>query len=460
MSVTMKRNCWTGLLALAAVVSAAPVDAIELNLNRTVELALAQNPGLQSAADRREEVASQIRQARADAFPQLTLVSSWDRARNPSLLNSKDFEEFLKQFPDGTFRPAEQTLYTAQVQVSQPLFTWGKIGAAIELAELATRAVGAQIDGAMLDTALSAVRAYLDLRSSRAALRVIELQEEAREAALEVVRARFAAGDATRLELLRAEAALAEVAPAVARTRGAVAVAESALRAVLGLEPGVPISVPDTPEQPPRTLPPSEVLVGAALMNRPELSDLHYQEEARERQRRVIQADGRPNADLTGAYGRQARLADDLTDSLFADWRVGVNLRWELFDGGRRRAQVAQVGSQIRQLRWQQREMRSTVAFQVEQAWHAAVAAAASWQAAEVAARATREASRIARENYEQGVALQADLLDTQQREIEAEVLAVTSFYEALSRHAELNRAVGLLPNEPWPDTVSEGEQP
>jgi len=432
---------------------------IELDLSRTVELALAQNPGLQSAADRREEVASQIRQARADAFPQVNLVSSWDRARNPSLLNSKDFEEFLKQFPGGAFRPAEQTLYTTQVQVSQPLFTWGKIGAAIELAELATKAVSAQIDGATLDTALTAVRAYFDLRSSRAALQVIEFQEEARRVALEVVQARFAVGDATRLELLRAEAALAEVAPAVARTRGAVAVAESALRAVLGLEPGEPISVPERAEKPPKDLPPSELLVATALMRRPELSDLHFQEEARLRQQKVIQADGRPNADLTGAYGRQARLADNLTDSLFADWRVGVVLRWELFDGGRRRAQVAQVGSQIRQLRWQQREARSAVAFQVEQTWHATFAATSSWQAAEVAARATREASRIARENYEQGVALQADLLDTQQREIEAEVLAVTSFYEALVRQAELNRAVGLLPTEPWPDAAPEGEQ-
>lgn len=443
-----------GLLALACQQDA---RGVELDLDRTVALAIAQNPGLQSAADRREEVASQIRQARADAFPQLTLVASWDRSRNPSLLNSKDFEEILGQFPGGVFRPSEQTLHTTQVQISQALFTWGKIGAAVELAELATKAVSAQIDTAVLDTTLAAVRAYFDLRSSRAALAVIELQEEARRAALAVVQARFNAGDATRLELLRSEAALAEVAPAVARTRGSVAVAESGLRAVLGLEPGVPIVTVEAPESLPRSLPSPETLVAAALSSRPELTDLRFQEEARHRQRRVIQADGRPSAELTGSWGRQARVLENLDDPLFADWRVGIGVRWEVSDGGRRRAQVAQVNSQLRQLQWQQREMRSAVAFQVEQAWHAAHAATASWRAAEFAARAAREASRIARENYEQGVALQADLLDAQQREIEASVLAVTSFYEALTRQAELNRAMGLLPTDRWPAEDPEG---
>lgn len=457
----MSKARWIGLLLLGSMAASGGVaDGVELDLARTVELALAQNPGLQSAADRREEVATQIRQARADAYPQFTLISSWDRSRNPSLLNSKDFEEFLKQFPDGAFRPSEQTLHTTQLQFSQALFTWGKIDAAVELAELATKAVSAQIDAAILDTALAAARAYFTLRSSHAALGVIELQEEARRAALAVVQARFEAGDATRLELLRAEAALAEVAPAVARTRGAVAVAESALRAVLGFETGEPILVPATPELFPRVLPPSEFLVESALARRPELADLHFQEGARDRQRRVIRADGRPAADLNGSYGRQARLVEDLGDPLFADWRLGVILRWEVFDGGRRRAQIAQVGSQIRQLQWQRRELRSTVAFQVEQAWHAAFAAASSWQAAEVAARASREASRIARENYEQGVALQADLLDAQQRETEAEVLAVTSFFEALIRRAELNRAVGLLPTADLTKAVSAGDEP
>ncbi|MGB5892342.1 MAG: TolC family protein, partial [Thermoanaerobaculia bacterium] len=80
-----------------------------LELDQVVALALERNPGLQAVEERRDEVQAGVQEAWADAYPQLAFRSSWGRSRNPSLLNSPDFEEIIEQFPD--FSPAVQDLY-------------------------------------------------------------------------------------------------------------------------------------------------------------------------------------------------------------------------------------------------------------------------------------------------------------------------------------------------------------
>jgi hypothetical protein len=74
----------------------------------------------------------------------------------------------------------------------------------------------AQIAAARLDVGLAAAEAYYDLLAAREALTVGVFQERVRGESLTVVQARYDLGDATRLELLRAEASLAEVTPTIA----------------------------------------------------------------------------------------------------------------------------------------------------------------------------------------------------------------------------------------------------
>ncbi|HEX2252164.1 MAG TPA: TolC family protein, partial [Thermoanaerobaculia bacterium] len=221
-------------------VSGAPVV---IDLERAVGLALAQNPALAAVEERRTEVAAQVREVEADAWPQLAGTSSYAVSRNPSLLNSPDFEDIISQFPEGDFRPGEQSLYSAGVEFSQPIYTFGKIGAAIELARVAVEATDAQIAAARLDVALDAAETYYDVLASREALAVGRVQTEVRRQALQVVEAQYEIGEATRLELLRAQAALAEVEPTVVQLAGDVEVAESRLRRALGLPAGAPIVV-------------------------------------------------------------------------------------------------------------------------------------------------------------------------------------------------------------------------
>ena len=483
------------LAGLAAVLAAAialaapalaqappPPGPLAIDLAAAVDLALARNPALAAAEERRREVEGGVTEVRADAFPQLTALASYGAARNPSFLNSPDFEDILEQFPGGDFEPSESRLYSTGVEFTQPVYTFGKLGAAIDLAEVVVDVTEAQIEATRLDVALAAAVAYYELLDARESLTVGQFQERVRRESLAVVAARYDLGEATRLELLRAEASLAEVTPVIAELAGDVASAESRLRRVLGLGPEVELAVEGTapPVLPPPAAevdytraetagvlaglpalaappepPPLERLAAVALERRPELADVDLQRRVLALRQRVTAAEGKPQVELEGFFGRQARLFENVADPLYDDYRLSLGVSWSFFDGGRRRGQIAQLESQRRQLELQREDLAAEIRLEVEQARIDYETAVARFRAAAVAAAAAREAARVARESYEEGVALQTDWLDAQRQEIETGILVVEAYYDARQEAARLARALGTLPSEQLPGMVT-----
>jgi HAE1 family hydrophobic/amphiphilic exporter-1 len=436
-------------LVAASLAGAHAAAAAELDLAATVDRALRRNPGLLAVEELRSEVAGGIREARADAFPQITIVSSWSQSRSPAILNSPDFEEIIQQFPGGAFDPATQELYRTVVEIGQPVWTFGKVGAAIDLARIVGEAADAQIETARLDTASDSAAAYFQVLSSREGLATIEAETEYRQRDLDRIEDLLEIGEATELERLRARSARAEVEPEIARRHGLVEVAETRLRQILDLAPDEPLELAGAENElaEPPTL---DRLIIVALESRPELRDLDQQLAIYDKRKRITRADGLPQVDLNGSWGREVLDPDRFSNGLYDAWAVSLEMRWELFDGGRRKGQIAQLESQRQQLALRRAELQSLIRLENRQALSDYATARARAAAAEIAASTAGEAVRVARESYEQGVATQTDLLDAQSRAISAEVLAVEAFYDALVQAALLTRAAGLLPTASW----------
>ncbi len=342
----------------------------------------------------------------------------------------------------------------AEIQVSQPIFRFGKIAAAIDLAELVAEAADAQIATARLDTGLAAAEAYFSVLAAREGLATIESERGFRQRDLARIVDLLEIGEATELERLRAVAALAVVEPEVERRKGQVAIAETRLRQVLGLEPGEPLALADDRGNLAEPLP-DAALLELAFAQRPELDDLAHQAQAYERQKQVFKAEGLPQVDATGRWGREVRLIENLDDPLYSSWSFGVGLRWEFFDGGRRKGQIAQAESQRQQRLLERADLEARIRLEIDQALTDYRTARARSASALVAANAAREAERVSRESYEQGVANQTDLLDTQRQAVVAEVTAVESFYDARIQASRLARAVGQLPTTIWAQQVN-----
>lgn len=436
-----------GLLAVCVP----PAAGVVLDLEGAVAAALEGNPGLAAERELRSQVAGGIREARADAFPQLTATTSWGQSKNPSLLNSPDFEEILDQFPGGSFEPRTQELSRAGFEISQPIYSFGKVGAAVRLAETVAEAAEARIDTAVLETALAAAEAYFGVLAAQEALVTLESERSFRSGDLERVDSLLEIGEATVLEQLRARAALAEIEPEVALRQGDLALAERTLRRVAALDPDEPIEVaPARAELP--DLPSPEVLEKVTLEGRPEIRDLALQERVFDERIAVVRSGGRPQVDFSGAWGREVRDPSDFGDPLFSAWSFSVGATWELFDGGRRRGQIEQLESERRQVVLRRQDLEEQVLSELDRARVAVDTTRARARAAEASAAAAREAVNVARASFEIGVATQTELLDAQSRAANAEVLAVSAFYDAHVAVARLARAAGLLPTTDWVD--------
>ena len=65
-----------------------PKNVLTFTLIEAVELALAVNPQVLSVREKTEEFSQLVREARAEALPELTAFLSWRKTRDPGLRNS------------------------------------------------------------------------------------------------------------------------------------------------------------------------------------------------------------------------------------------------------------------------------------------------------------------------------------------------------------------------------------
>jgi outer membrane protein TolC len=127
---------------------------------------------------------------------------------------------------------------------------------------------------------------------------------------------------------------------------------------------------------------------------------------------------------LYGSAGwRYANPGLDLAGDEFMQYGIlGVQLKWNLFDGARNGAQRAQLEAQARQLAEQKRKAQGD--------WRKSMATSrlqfARWEAQYAAAQASREAARAAaadvKRQLDAGVATDADWLEARNGEARAEL--------------------------------------
>lgn len=433
------------VLALVVPTAPPPADAPTtlrepITLATAVEAALAGNPSLLAAIEQRQELTGGVAEAWSDAYPQLDLVGGWNRTRNPSLLNSPDFEELLAQFPG--FEPSSQDLWNLAVELRQVIWAGGKVKATVELAKLASEIVESRIATARLDVAAQAARSWAQVVSAQKEIEALEAERASRDSALAIVEARLEIGEATELERLRAVAARRQLDPQMAAVEGRRDAGLADLKVVLGLGAAAVVAVAPVVDEPP-AVPERSLVLAEAISNRPELLGLDLDVRTIAGQAELVRAESRPRFDFAAAWGRQARLGENLGEALYDDWRVGFTTSWSLSDGGKRAGQLVQLESQQRQTELRLAALRLEVEAEVERAWVVARAAAEERSASREALVAAREAARVARESWEQGVALQLDVLQAEDLARQAELATIQADLAAWSAAIDLARARG-----------------
>ena len=403
----------SSLLILAVSAAAPPEGAAPLRLTldqaRTRALEASARLGQLRALEQSSEAG--LRGARAGRLPQLDLTAGYTRQSH--------VPEFSVVLPGAGVLPVFPDIpdnWRARAALGLPLYTGGRLTAAIEAAQRQLEASAQDTRAARADLRLETAVAFWVLVNGRESVRVLTEGLAAYDQHLQDARNRVEQGLAASNELLAVQVERDRAELQRLQAESAARAAEANLQRLLDLPAGTAIEpLPGEAVAPPPALD-REALAQAALLARPELEAVRARQQAAEAGVRVQRAARLPQATLFGGfdYARPNPRILPQTDTWNDTWSVGVSVGFTAFDGGRISAASAQARAQADAVGQQAKDLERRVRLEVAQRALDVETAAAARGVAERGLASARENARVARDRYREGLIPSSELLDAE----------------------------------------------
>ncbi len=421
-------------------------------------MALERHPRALEQRERRHELDALKGQAIATALPKISAHASTLRSRNPGLLNSPNFASLAEGGGMGIdpsfLRPIPVTTYDYNIALEQTIYSFGRVGAAINTARIREEQIAEEIRATEINIARDAVVALYDLAVARAGLEVLASERAALERQLRQAQDFLDTGAGTRLQLLQAQTALSALRPREISARGKVELAQAALNEALGL-PSEQAVTPATGLLEAEALDelPSREALRAATGRRPDLLAMKIERRSLGEQSKVWRANTLPDLKLSGAFGISTIFTEELTNQDFANWNIGVFFDWSFYDGRQTHHKLAEIRSQQIQNEYRERALRAqherelvSRITEYERAREEAAAARESVSTAE-------ETLRVAEDSYRWGAATSLDILEAQQALTSARFQKLQAAHDALVAFVRIRALAGLFPLDSFEET-------
>ena len=330
--------------------------------------------------------------------------------------------------------------YRARLDLQWPIYTAGRVDALQRAAGNEREAAAFDVASARAELRLETTRAFWALVTARQAEDVLVRALERADAHVRELRSRLEQGLIPPNDVLSAEAQRSHEQVLAIEARSRRAIAEADLRRLIG-------------EDRPRSIEPAAVLEPPQVSSfaervagqRPERQAVGSRIAAAREREAAVQAGGRPQVAIGAGfdYASPNPRIFPRTADWHDSWDLSVNVSWSLWDGGRRRADVAEAAAATRGLVARASALDRDIAFEIEQRRVEAAAAQAAIPAAEDGLRAAAEARRVVGERFNAGVATSTDVLDAQTALLQAELERTRALAAAQLALARLERALG-----------------
>ncbi|MEA2180299.1 MAG: outer membrane protein, partial [Solirubrobacteraceae bacterium] len=337
--------------------------------------------------------------------------------------------------------------YRTRVDLQWPIYDGGRTDALERAARAEASASAADVAAAAADLRLEVARAFWALVTAGAAERVLEQGVARARANVGDVRERLNAGLIPPNEVASAEAQESRQRMLLIEAHNQRELSSSELARLIGgdilgptLEPAADLDAPLAAVAAAQPV----SLIGQARDARPERRALEQRIEATEEQVAAARAGGLPAIAVVSGfdYARPNPRIFPRADRWDDSWDAGVNVSWNMWDGGRTRAEVARAGSLVEATRQRLAEFDTVVALEVRQRQLEIDSGAAAIAAAADTIRAAAEARRVVAERYRAGVATQSEVLDADFALLQAELDRTQAIANAHLADARMARAL------------------
>ncbi len=333
------------------------------------------------------------------------------------------------------------TTYSAGASANWSLDIWGQIRRTVESDRASAQASAAALAAAELSAQATLATDYFELRAQDQLQRLLDDTVVAEQLSLKITESRYRYGVAAKADVVSAEAQLLSSQAQQINAKIQRATLEHAVAVLIGQQPAQLSLSPTAMRSDVPTVPPG--VPSTLLERRPDIAEAERKVAAANAQIGVATAAYFPSLTLSGSDQYTSSMWSHLISLPNRTWSVGPSLAETLFDGGLRRAQVAQARAA-----WESNiaNYRQTVLSGFEQVEDQIATLRILEQQAvveEEAVKAAREAEALTLNQYKAGTVPYSSVITAQTTRLSAEETALTVLSSRLQASVALIEALG-----------------
>lgn len=421
-------------------------QAPALTLQDSIRIALQNSRTLRSVLQDERKANARVREAGGSGLPQLNLQANYRRLDQAPKARFPFYDPNTGQFGfnEITIQPIDSG--TATLSLSQLIDVSGLIRTATQAASLYSRVASLDVQRTRNELVLQVKQAFYDVLRAQELVKVAEEALQNAEIRRKMAQAAVEAGVSPKLDVLRADAAVASVQQSVITARNVLQLAKAAFNNTLGRRVDEPVELILVEEPEPQPLAFSECLQ-EALSRRPEAVQANVGVELARKQETSARRDQLPTVMLTGQWDFNLRTATfQPRESSFTAFLM---VQFKIWDSGQTRSRIEQVRADADKAQIAVESVREGIALEVRSAYLSLLEAQEKANAAEKGVMAAEESLRVARLRYESGVSVQLELSDTELAYTQARQNLVNARYDLRVAWARLEKAMGRYAQTP-----------
>ncbi|MCE7870657.1 TolC family protein [bacterium CPR1] len=421
-------------------------DDSALTMEDAVKIALGHHPSIASAGYQVQAAEAGVGSAESGYYPQLNLSGSFNHSENQRTVAINTPTGVAVTNLQGSASQVNVTNSASiQANLNQVLLD-PTLGPRVESATQGYRASEFELDRTRQDVVAEVRRQFVATRNNQELVRIAIRQVETDQAHLREAQSFYEVGTRARIDVLRAEAQLAQSELTLERAKNRLDVSWVTLNVAMGLPQSTRYHLAEQTYKLNPAIVDRQRLLETALALRPELQTQQARLRATLANLEATFADRLPRLSANMGYNLSGS-----PSPLDPGWSVGVNLSWALFDGFLTRYQALE---QIKTAQSQAEELRqsqNTVYQEVQSNYLDWSTAYRSISRAEVNEQAAKEAFVIAQERYRVGVGSYLEFLDAELAWRTAQVELVQAQTDYHTARINLERAIGVANLEELP---------
>ena len=412
----------------------------QLTLNEAIRLSLQNNKQLKNNQAKIDEAVAAVKEAKEKKLPNASVSGAYMRLSSANI----DMKSKSSSNPPsgGSESPSPNQAMYGILNVSQPLYTGGKIKYGIQSAEFLEKA--SRLDAENDETAViqNTLEAFANLFKANTAVTLVNenlLQNKQRVKDLENMEKN---GLLARNDLLKAQLQESNVELNLLDAQNNLQVANLNMNIMLGLPDNTTLQLDTTGIEKKNDSRSIEDYVQLALSTRKDKAALGYRIKAAETGVKAVRAEKMPSLNLTGGY-----VAADIPHviSITNAINIGVGVSYNISSLWKTKSKVQQAEARVKQLEITESIMDDNLKLQVNKNYTTLLSLRKKIDVYAKAKEQANENYRIVKNKFDNQLATTNDLLEADVAKLQASLAYTLARADAFVAYNQLLESAGLL---------------